>query len=244
MAEGKFIGYVQLLEACREPGCPVCRCAIRDGRRYLETLLYEQVTDPVTRRALRASWGFCNWHTWMLLEIPHAVFGAAIIYEDILDRVLARAGEASAGADRSRRRGWLARLLGMRNAAPGRRGDGQRARCPTCAEVGDAERRYLDTLARLGHEGELEAAYARSDGLCAPHLFALVAHAGDAPGTRSLVARTRDTWRRLGRELGAFVAKHDYRNREPYTEAEAASCSRAFEILAGARGVFGNDAHV
>ena len=56
----------------------------------------------------------------------------------------------------------------------------------------------------------------------------------------ALVTRTRQAWARLGRDLAAFVGKHDHRNRQPFTEAEAAACARALELLAGARGVFGS----
>jgi hypothetical protein len=241
MGEGKFVGYFELLQACDEPGCPVCRCAVRDSRRYLDALLYEQVTDVDTRRALRASWAFCNWHTWMLLEIEHPRFGAAIIYEDILGRVLTRTVDADGAMTRHRR--WLSTWLGLPVASKAGDAHRRRARCPACVATGEAERRYLDTLARLGHEGDLLAAYSRSDGLCVPHLVAVREQGGDQPGTRALVDRTREKWRKVVEDLGSFVAKHDYRNREPYTEPEAASCERASEILAGARGMFGNDLH-
>jgi hypothetical protein len=107
--------------------------------------------------------------------------------------------------------------------------------------VGQTERRALDTLVRLVDDGDLQAAYARSDGLCVPHLFAAVEGGGAPAQVTTLVDRTREKWRALGRTLGSFVTKHDYRNREPYTPAEAAASAGAFDTLAGAGGVFGND---
>ena len=65
-----------------------------------------------------------------------------------------------------------------------------------------------------------------------------VERGGDSADT--LVTRTRQAWARIGRDLAAFVGKHDYRNRQPFTEAEAAACARALEMLAGAPGVFGH----
>lgn len=243
MTEEKFIGYFRLIEACDEPGCPVCRCVTRDSRNYLDALLYEQVTDPDTRRVLRASWGFCNWHTWMLLEIEHSIFGSAIIYEDILTRAVSRADNLGDGGRPSRRRSWLSRWIRLSEATPGSRTDRERATCPACTAASDSERRYLQTLLRLSDEGDLQAAYARSDGLCLPHLFTLAEEREDGEA-RLIIDKTREKWRKLGQELGSFIAKHDYRNRDPYTEEEAASYRRAFEIVAGARGVFGNDLHL
>lgn len=242
MRDARFIGYGRLVEACGQPGCPACRCVSRESRSYLEALLHEHVTDPDTRRAIRASWGFCNWHTWMQREIDHATFGSAIIYEDLVGQVLDEAARLTDAGGEGRSRGWLATLLGGRRRRRVER-HRRRAVCPACRSAADAERRYLETLVACIDDGDLHAAYARSDGLCAPHLFAALKGNGDRPRARVLVEMTGARWRRLGQELGAFIAKHDYRNREPYTEAEAGACARALETLAGAPGVFGNDVH-
>ena len=110
----KFVGYYRLLEALDKPGCPICRCLLEDGRRHLDALLYEQVTDVETRRRLRAAWGLCNWHTWMLPTLGGGMTGAAILHEDLV-RVCARRVDALRDGRRSR----LARLLRRwRAAAP------------------------------------------------------------------------------------------------------------------------------
>ena len=93
---GKFIGFHRLIEACGEAGCPACRCLDADTHRYLTAFLYEHVTDPVSRSRLRASWGLCNWHAWMLRETADPAFGSAILCEDLL-RVLGRRLERSGG---------------------------------------------------------------------------------------------------------------------------------------------------
>ena len=243
MSEERSIGFSRLVEACAHPGCPVCRCVIRDSRSYLDALLYEQVTDPDTRRAIRVSWGFCNWHTWMLLEIEHAIFGSALIYEELVKLALTRTERLGEGAERTRPRGWLSTLLGWRRRSSSVEGYRGRAECPACAAAADTERRHLATLVTFIDGADLAAAYAQSDGLCVPHLFAVLAHDGELRKARVLVDRTRETWTRLGQDISSFVSKHDYQNPEPYTQAEAASYARAFEMLAGAKSVFGNDLH-
>lgn len=232
----KFIGDVRLLEACGQPGCPVCRCVVHDSRQHLDALLYEQVTDLQTRRRIRGSWGFCNWHTWMLLEIQGSRSGAAIIYEDLLGRLVERVRrDAEAPA---RPRSWL--------PASGRRGTRRvrlRERCLVCEAAGEAERRYLETMLAGSGDAELQLAYARSDGLCGPHVLRAIELAAGRPGTSWLAARTALKWARLRDDLARFVSKHDHRNRAPFTATEAAACERAFEVLSGARALFGNDLH-
>lgn len=241
MTEAKFIGFFRLVETCRLPGCPVCRCVADESRSYLDALLYEQVTDLDTRRAIRAAWGFCNWHTWMLPEIAGALFGAAIIYEDLVTLVLQQTERLGAERPGPGRRSWFGARIARRGRDAILRLYRRRAICPACTHAAETEKRYLETMVRFVDDGDLQAAYARSDGLCLPHLLEAVDGSGASPAARTLVERTRWHWARLGRDIASFVGKHDYRNREPYTEAEAASYARAFEVLAGARNVFGND---
>ena len=228
--EGKW----PIIDACAEPGCPLCRCLLAESRRYLEALLHEGVTDVETRRRLRLSWGFCNWHTWMLAEIAGSTFGAAIIYEDLVIRLLRRTGDPGPGA---RPPGWLGSFRGRRRRATLADLWKRRTACPACTDAAAAEARHLDTLLARVDDEALRDAYALSDGLCLPHLVGAVERGHD--NAEALVSRTRQAWARVGRDLSAFVAKHDHRQRQPFTEAEAAARARALELLAGAPGVFG-----
>lgn len=108
----RYLAYFDLIEAFRQPGCPVCRCVGAASWRYLDTLGYERVTDPEIRRRLRASWGLCNWHAWMLADLGGAAFGAAIIYEDLLRAAGHRTAKLGPRAATPARGpgGWLGRL--------------------------------------------------------------------------------------------------------------------------------------
>ena len=237
----KFVGYFRLIEACAQPGCPVCRCLVAESRAYLGALLYEQVTDPETRRALRRSWGFCNWHTWMLPDVEGSAFGAAILGEDLVTRALRRTQRLRGDSRSSAVGRWLAALVGRRwRPALGQVYE-RRAPCPACVDTAQTQARYLDTLVHFIDDVDVRAAYAESDGLCVPHVILAVERGRETAQVETLVARTREAWARIGRDLATFIGKHDHRNREPYTEAEAMARTRAFEMLAGARGVFGND---
>jgi hypothetical protein len=218
----------------------VCRCLLAESRSYLEAILHEQVTDPETRRSLRRSRGFCNWHTWMLAELEGSAFGAAILCEDLVGRALRRTERPP--AHRSGVGRWLAALAGGGRPSARRDADGGRTPCPACVEAGRTEARYLESLVEFIDDDVLRQAYAPSDGICVPHLGLAREGPGDRRHVSALVALTREAWARIARDLAGFVGKHDHRNRQPCTEAEAASRVRAFEMLSGARGVFGNQA--
>jgi hypothetical protein len=243
---GKFIGYFRLIEACGQGGCPICRCLEGDGRRHLDALLYEQVTDPGTRRRLRATWGFCNWHASMLLEVRNAVGSAAILCEDVLGTILRRlerlrdrAGRGARGAS------WLARLPGVRSRSRPAVARLYRRRppCPVCAASVDAEERYIAAMLRFVDDPQFARAYGQSAGLCVPHLLQAIERGAGTPAVASLLDRTLPKWRDLDRDLERFIAKHDYRNRQPFTEAEAAAPRGAIELLSGRPGLYGNDLH-
>jgi hypothetical protein len=90
-------------------------------------------------------------------------------------------------------------------------------------------------------DAETQVADARSDGLCGPHLLDAIRLGRGHAGSAWLAERTTAKWTALRGDLGRFARKHDHRNREPFTPAEAAACERAFEALSGAPGLFGND---
>ena len=229
--EGKW----PIVDACAERGCPLCRCLVAESRRYLQALLHEGVTDVETRRRLRLAWGFCNWHTWMLADIAGSAFGAAIIYDDLITRLLRRTGDPGHGA---RPAGWLGSLRGRRRRMTLADLWKRRSPCPACVDAAAAEARHVDALLASVDDEALRRAYALSDGLCLPHLVQAVERGHD--NGDALVTRARQVWARVGRDLAAFVGKHDHRNRQPFTEAEAAARARALELLAGAPGVFGH----
>ncbi|MGH7334766.1 MAG: DUF6062 family protein [Candidatus Rokuibacteriota bacterium] len=234
------IGELRLVEACAQPGCPVCFCLTQHSREQLGALLYELVTDLDTRRRLRASWGLCNWHTWMLLEVPASRAGTAILYEDLLRKLIERVGRATPPTMTKRFAPWLthARARTAQRLAAGYR---RRPRCPVCERAGEAEQRYLEAILTRVDDPEFRLAYARSGGLCAPHAMRAVELAGDRGEVKPLLQLTLVRWSRIRQELASFIAKHDHRNTRPFTDGEAASCPRALELLSGAPGLFGND---
>jgi hypothetical protein len=244
----KFIGYVRLIEACRTSGCPVCRCLTDDGRRHLDALLYEQVNDPDTRRRLRAAWGLCNWHTWMLRTVATAATGSAILYADLM-RVTARRVDRlhdRRPAPLARFFHWLSRLGGaVPTALRLRLVDrcGGRAPCPVCASARDAEARYIDTAIESVDDPQFARAYANCSGLCVPHMVLTIARRPGTPGLRPLLEQTIGKWETLRHRLDDFVREHDYRNTEPISESEAAAGATVLEMVAGGPGVFSNDLH-
>ena len=83
--------YFKFLDALRESGCPICGLIIQDGLGYLDSLMYERITDVPTRRELMDSFGLCNRHTWQLSRTPQisaAEMGFAIVASSLLKKFM------------------------------------------------------------------------------------------------------------------------------------------------------------
>lgn len=199
----------EVLEALREPGCPVCRLALRSVARLLQTISYEQVNDPALRAELRKSRGFCNLHAHQWLREARGILGTALIYRDLLQATLHDLDGRPPSRDKS-------------------------ATCVACRTQREAEARYLDAL--VATASAEPAALDTSDGLCRRHTLAAMRIGGR--GASLVAERTRRALQDLIRELDEVIRKEDYRFRhEERTDAERTAPSRAVAVIAGAAGL-------
>jgi len=230
----KHTAYFDLLEACRQDGCPVCTLTLAAVAHYLDAIIYESVNDPATRLELVAAMGYCNAHSWKLRDMG-AALGATIMYRDVV-RQTANALERREGPrlfSGRRRMGWLragARARGRDFADP-------HTGCPACHIREHAELLYLQVL--LEHVGETETANAfrGSAGLCLVHLDKATAIARKRAALKSLFKLEGELLRALDAELSEFARKHDYRFRGEKIGAEGDAWIRAIGLVAGKPGI-------
>ncbi len=72
-----------LLEALRQPDCPICHLTAQAVSSYLDWTAYESVNDPQVREQLRRALGYCAPHGQQWLGLKDTL-ATAIIYRDIL----------------------------------------------------------------------------------------------------------------------------------------------------------------
>ena len=237
----KHTAYFDLLEACKQEGCPVCTLTLAAVAHYLDAIIYESVNDPPTRMELVAAAGYCNEHSWKLRDMG-AALGAAIMYRDVL-RQAAKAIERQPRRDglqlfpdRPRAR-WPRRWLTGRARAGGRDLADPHTSCPACAMREHAELLYLGVL--LEHVGETEAtvAFRGSAGLCLVHLDRAQTVAGKRAALDRLLALESELLRALDDDLSEFARKHDYRYLGEKVGAEGDSWIRAIGLVAGKPGI-------
>jgi hypothetical protein len=240
-ASSKFVTYYELLDAFGKPGCPVCTNLERGSLKALSDMLYEQVTDPTSRRRLVESRGYCNWHAWMLPKVQNSPLGSALIYRHLLMEALEHLktslGSIQGQSRWQRVRGWLTRKRGgsttLLNWWSGKH------QCPLCVLVRQSERESLRTILRFIGEAEFAAGFERSAGLCLAHLCEAAAIGRDHPNLPGLLTAHETRWSALAEELEEFARKCDYRFATEAVGREDSSWHRVLDVFAGRPGVFG-----
>jgi hypothetical protein len=232
--------YYDIIEACGQPGCPLCRIVENVGFRFLTASLHGgDVTDPEIRAKYSQSMGFCHRHAWLLPQTGGgAKLGIAIIYRDFInqvDQALARAKYTPPGSlsltraqeKLNRRQPATATAALVKSLQPAKP-------CPACAQETELETLALTTLLDfLPADKRLLTAFKSAGGLCLPHLRRALELARSESAFTLLVAIAREKLVNLEAELDEFVRKHDYRYQHEKFEAEGDSWARALARMVG-----------
>lgn len=226
-----------LLEACREPGCPICRLEQKSVQRYLDNHFYENVNSPRWRNELRASLGFCHEHAWLGVEQRLGdALGYSILYHDLVNSTLKQLEELGSSVTASRR----SLLQGLSDSARDRITKlidtiTPRKRCPVCEQRDDVTRTYVSVLVKELSTAEMTDALKESDGLCLPHLRVTLEHIRDISVYEKLIEIQRAKLETLKFELGEFIRKNDYQSIKEGFGKEGDAWLRAIGLFTGAR---------
>jgi hypothetical protein len=211
--------HQHLRSALRQPGCALCRLRDSAGQRFVQDLLYEGVTDPERRAAVRGALGFCRDHSRTMLGAS-ASLGVAIITQDLLTTLL-----DAIGAEQHRRRRRRDSLVAALSPE---------APCPACAWADEMLSHYVGELvSSIRASGDLLDLYRASDGLCLPHFRIVLDGAPDKKVSEILINAQREIWQHLVHDLSEFIRKCDHRFRHEEWGEERDSWERAVSSLAG-----------
>ncbi len=230
----KNITYLDLIEACQQPGCLVCTLRQDMVENYIRMLFHEHINDPPSRDKLRYSYGLCYQHSWLAIDgqLGNAL-GMAIISRDVIGKLL---------LDLSKQRIAKERFSKLKKLIPTKDGNDQKGLwfkperdCPVCLHQALVEERVLNTLIVSIQRIELSEAIQGSNGLCLPHLRQSLGMNASPEAVQALLDLTRDRWEKLDFELSEFIRKNDYRfSKEGFGE-EKDSWMRATALLTGNR---------
>ena len=226
----KNITSLDLIEACQEPGCPVCNLQQKMVAGYLRMLFHEHINDPPSREKLRLSQGLCHMHLWLAIDNqlsnPLAV---TILSHDVLGKLLQDLDTLNPG---SKTPGRIKNLLKSDQSKTGL--DPEKP-CPVCQHQAMVEEWICKVLIESIHQEELSTAIRQSEGICLPHLRSTLAIKASAESQQILITLTRETWDALQAELAEFIRKNDYRYSQEGFGEERDAWLRASATITGNR---------
>ncbi|GAB4571675.1 MAG: hypothetical protein Kow0077_09000 [Anaerolineae bacterium] len=245
------LSMIDLVEAFRKPGCPVCRITKKDVESFLHSMLFEGYKFPETHERFRAGRGLCNAHAWQLSEsFRGALLNIGLYYRGALKALLAdleSAGRPGAGQAASAARSGLGRLFGGGGGSADQAPSSPLADaleapkpCMACEIRATSEALYTRTIGEHISNERLAEAYRASDGVCVPHLR-MVLRAATPADQRAIIAIQRGIWEALLADLDQFVEMHDHHHTGEFMGAEGDSWLRVLRSMAGEQGMFGVD---
>ncbi|MHB9032621.1 MAG: DUF6062 family protein [Anaerolineae bacterium] len=229
---GKHTPYYELLEAQPKAGCPICRLVYKATDRYLDSLLYEAVLDPDVRAKLKAAQGFCAAHVEMLGRRSGRALGIALIYRDIVRAAINGAEKGTSNITNKLAAAFKRNQPGPRLAKALR----TRQVCPACQIGAEAEHNYTSLMLMHIADPEFQKAYAEGEGLCLPHLLAVLELAVTADQVQSLMNPQVERYKLMLHELDEFIRKRDHRFRHEPMGDEGDVWLRAMNAIVGGAG--------
>jgi len=213
----KHIVYFNILEALKE-GCPVCILTTKAVRKFMDDFLYQGINDSGLRQQIRKGWGFCKLHSWQLSHFGDG-FGQAIIYEDLMTRILDE----------------VEKIIETKRFSKTLQIFKPQDKCIFCKVAENAEKRYLSAFWDCFWEQEFKVKFKNSFGLCLPHIFGVIKIGKEIKQIQELIEMEKEKLENLIQDLREFIRKHDYRFISEGFQKEKDVWLRAVAKLVGER---------
>ncbi len=210
-----------ILNACTEPGCPICRIGAHSVKRYMKSIFNEFVNDHATRDNLLGTLGFCGEHVQLLLNTRIAdALGASIIYENIVKKLLRDFPIQP--------KDNVHMASEFKSASDGTVG------CMACKQRNTVFERSLSELSKALSEEKMKTALRESDGLCFPHLAQILEHRHSQDDADFILTLTKNKLEARQAEMAELIRKNDYQFRdEGITQEEALAWKKSMCMITG-----------
>ncbi|MHB1687151.1 MAG: DUF6062 family protein [Ignavibacteriaceae bacterium] len=235
----RSLSWVQLSDAFKEEGCPICGLMEKSIKKYFDFLLYEYVLDASVHKKLIEAYGLCNTHTWQLKEAELKQysdgFGVATILEttlhkeiralDSIDEIKYIPNERFAFKRRKGIREYIRKIT--EKLTP-------QKECIGCMQQKHTESYYTHEMIRISEDKEFQKLY--EDGkilLCRPHFVFLINEITEKHKIDYFIQQQKIKLSKLSKDIGEFIRKHYYRFKNEMTEEDRKSWIKLLEHLGG-----------
>jgi ribosome biogenesis GTPase A len=201
--------------------CPICEAQSRAAFDFFARWQYDLAKNPAARSEFALARGFCHVHTWQFQQIasPQGISeGYAPLIEQARDELNRLRGKPSAEMSNHVRA-----LLSDPNS------------CPACQLLYKVEmervRQFIEQIAFA----ETQERYARTQGLCLPHLYAVLKAQPEPEIVRFLLDEQARRLEEVSEDMHSYVLKRDAIRRGLLNANEEDAWRRALILLSGER---------
>ncbi len=180
----KFSGYNELLAAFKLDGCAICQIVKSSSQKYIESLLFEKITEAQTIQKIRSSYGFCAAHSQLLIKTGDAL-GNSLIFKGVLLELLNNLYHSNLDKF-SKRSGCLA-----------------------CAAAEKEVERTANIFYHFYKEDEFICEFQKSNGLCLNHFLFIYNKLDDETLKDKLAKFHIEKIKYLIGHLDELIRKHD-----------------------------------
>ena len=228
-----------LLDAFKQPGCPVCRLERNAVDGYLDELFQSNFNDIAVRQSLRESLGLCREHSWQMLN---SKFGDdltfSLIYHDILQSAITVLQSVEkppqtpkpifSMIERFKHNPTEKYKTAVFPLTP-------QKRCPACEQRNRTARLAPENLG-VSLENEAKSkALTSSDGLCLPHLRLAFMQMQDATVYQTLLAISNKKLESLRRELVEIIRENEIQSAKKGFKEMKSTWARIISVIVGER---------
>ncbi|HUO57771.1 MAG TPA: DUF6062 family protein [bacterium] len=202
----------KFLDILKPDRCPLCFLLQDYVHEHIKSLLEESVTDPVSRKALFQSRGFCRRHAWMGVQQGKHL-GMSVIYASLLEKGLKELADGP--------KFW-------KKTSP--------KPCPICESEKKRDLSQIQQFAAAWEQSEkLRESFKTHGILCLNHLEKILQEKINATHRKSLYETGKKALEALLKELNEFLEKQDYHRSHESFGKERDAWIRVVRVISGER---------
>jgi len=229
--------YTDLLDALKQPGCPVCRLERSAVDGYLDNLFQRNLKDIEVSQRLRESLGLCRQHSWQMLDskfgdtltfslIYHEILQSAIHSLQTLEKPPLSPHRIHSMLERFKHNPTGKIKTAVIPLTP-------QKRCPACEQLDRTAQLSLETLGVSLENEVMSNALASSDGLCLPHLRLAFVQMQDATAYQILLAISNKKLESLRRELVEIIRENENQSTKKGFKEMQSTWARIINVMVG-----------
>jgi hypothetical protein len=231
------LGWIDLKEAIKAEGCPICYIMNKSLMRYFENLLHEFALDVAVHKKMIAAMGMCNIHTWVFAEFSDKL-GIASLFETTLHKeikLLKRTSELGKNElpDDFKNKKKLEKHKKLINEQLSPKGY-----CLSCEHQRESESFYTHEILTLWSDDQFRKYYEKDDLLlCRSHFLFLVEECERKEIIDYYLATQRSKLDKINFQFSEFLRKHDYRFQNEMTDENRKSLTKVLEYFGSKKNI-------